>query len=297
MQLRSGEVKLPRPPGNGYAVCMGTIETSILMAVYHGDDRRALAASLDSLANQTLPPEQIVLVRDGPVGDDLQHVIDTFESTHPGWLTQVILRENQGLVAALNRGIDACHGELVLRMDADDIAHPERIERQVAWMDAHPDVGVLGTAMTEFTDDPAMAAREKPVKEEHDEIVRQLPWRNPVNHPTVCIRRTLLADGYPDLEYLEDYFLWAQLIARGVRFHNLPLALVSYRFDDTTFIRRSGWLNFRNEVALRWWMVRHGLSGPATFIAAACLQVVLRFGPRTLQRALWHGVRRPVNGP
>lgn len=276
---------------------MGGIRTSILMAVYHGDDAAAFAACLDSLATQTLVPEQIVLVRDGPLGVDLEHVIDAFETAHPELLTQVILPENRGLVTALNHGIGACHGELVLRMDADDIAHPARIERQVAWMDAHPDIGVLGTAMMEFKVDPQTPVREKPVRVEHADIVGQLPWRNPVNHPTVCIRRPLLADGYPDLEYLEDYFLWAQLIARGVRFHNLPDALVSYRFDDATFARRSGWLNFRNEVALRWWMVRHGLSGLPTFVAAACLQLLLRFSPRAVQRALWQGARRRISAP
>lgn len=272
---------------------MDSMTTSVLMCVYGGDAPDAVAASLASLTAQTRMPDQIVLVIDGPVPEPLSHIIDASEASHPALFTIVRLERNQGLIAALNQGIVHCRGEYVLRMDADDICREDRIEKQLAFMSRHPEVGVLGSAMREFDVSPITITRIKPVRESHEQIARQLAWRNPVNHPTVCIRRHLLpATGYPELRYLEDYFLWAVLMAEGVRFHNLSEPLIYYRFNDDTLARRSGWVNFRNEVALRLWMYRHRLIGLTTLVAVTAMQLLLRFAPRSIQRRLWRSTRQ-----
>jgi len=266
------------------------------MCVYAGDTADKLSACLDSLTAQTRMPDEIVIVKDGPLTAPLDEVIARTESRYPALLRIHALETNAGLIEALNQGLRHCRGELLFRMDADDIAGPNRLERQCAFMQAHPDVGVLGCAMQEFTGDPALPEREKSMPESHEAIRRRLPWRNPVNHPTVCLRRQVVpASGYPALRYLEDYFLWARLMVQGVRFHNLPDALLLYRFDDATLARRSGWLNFRNEVALRWWMYRHGLVGLPAFAAIVLIQAVLRFSPLGVQRLMWNVTRRRVH--
>lgn len=263
------------------------------MCVYSGDTAAGLAASLDSLFTQTRPPEEIVLVQDGPLPEDLARVVEDASASFGGIFRIHRLAHNEGLVVALNEGLALCRGELLFRMDADDVAHRDRFERQTAFMDAHPEVGVLGTAMQEFIDYASRPVRIKPVKERHDEIKRQLIWRNPINHPTVCVRRALLPEaGYPHLRYLEDYFLWARLMAQGIRFHNLAEPLLDYRFDDSTLKRRSGWQNFRSEVYLRRWMYREGIGGRAALVASIILQAVLRFSPLAVQRRLWVSTRR-----
>ena len=272
---------------------MKSFKCSILMCVYDGDTAPGLAAALESLLKQTLPPDEIILVEDGPLPEALSAVISAAAERFCGEFRVHRLVQNAGLIIALNEGLRLCRGELLFRMDADDVSHPERLARQVAFMDANPDIGVLGTAMEEFIDDPNEPLRFKPVKEDHRQIRRQLVWRNPVNHPTVCIRRALLPEtGYPHLRYLEDYFLWARLIAHGIRFHNLPEALLFYRFDDQTLKRRSGWLNFRNEVYLRWWMYRNGLVNAVSLSASIVVQAILRFSPLAIQRRLWVSTRR-----
>lgn len=273
------------------------MKASVLMCVYIGDSARALFGSLDSLLTQTCPPDEIVLVEDGPLGSELTAVIEQAAASFTGVFRIHRLARNEGLIIALNEGLRYCRGELLFRMDADDVAHPERFARQVAFMDAHPEVGVLGTAMQEFIESADRPVREKPVKQKHDHIRRQLIWRNPVNHPTVCIRRALLPEaGYPHLRYLEDYFLWSRLISQGIRFHNLPESLLYYRFDDKTLRRRSGWVNFKNEVYLRWWMYREGLAGITALGTSIILQAVLRFAPLAIQRRLWTGTRRSLPG-
>lgn len=275
----------------GMLPVMSTV--NILICTWAGDDPAHLAAALDSLLTQTRPADEIILVEDGPLGPALHSVIR--EAGTRGKVTQVTLDENRGLIAALNEGLRSCQCTYVLRMDADDIAKPARIERQVDFMEAHPDIGVVGSAMQEFVDDPTNPLREKPVRQDHDKIRRQLPWRNPINHPTVCMRReSIPTSGYPELKYLEDYFLWSMMIDQGVRFANIPEPLVLYRFDDATLARRSGWTNFRNEVALRWWMFRHRLVDPISLLFIICLQALLRFSPKALQRAMWQGARKQL---
>jgi len=167
---------------------------------------------------------------------------------------------------------------------------------QLDYIEKHENTDVLGTAMLEFENDPNKPSRLKPTVSNHLDILAQLPLRNPINHPTVCIRKRLLLDvgGYPNLHLLEDYFLWAKMIHHGAQFHNLPEALIHYRFDESTLTRRRGSDNFNNECKLRWWIYRHGLSGIVKLILGIGLQVILRFSPLSLQRFLWHASRRKI---
>ncbi len=272
----------------GYAVA---VNTSVLMAVYGGDDPDQFELALASIFNQTLPPDQIVLVVDGPVPSALQQVIDRALDKF-GNLDVVQLEKNAGLVAALNAGLRECKGELILRMDADDFALPDRIRVQVEFMTANPDIGLLGSAVEEFAEDHEKPTRIKRMPLGHAEIMRALPFRNPINHPTVCLRREILpAEGYPDLKYVEDYFLWSRLAARGVRFENLRQPLVRYRFSGATVQRRSGWENFRNEMKLRVWMYRHDLMSLPGVVGVGLVQAVVRFSPGFVQQLLWRITR------
>ena len=265
---------------------------SVLISVYARESPGNLAACLESVVNQTRPADRIVVVKDGPLNEELDATIADFEQRRPDLFHIVALPENRGLITALNRGLEICPTDYVLRMDADDIAAPGRFEKQLSYMDAHPEVAVLGTAMQEFSDDDTVV-RFKPVKEDHADIVRHLPWRNPINHATVCYRTNIVkeAGGYPELRWLEDYYLWARLIVAGHRFHNLSEVLYLCRFDDDTLKRRSGWENFKNECALRLWMYRKGLMGPGTLGAVIATQLILRFSPTGLQRLMWRASR------
>lgn len=282
------------PPGcdsvnvEGYAC---PVKTSVLMTVYGGDDAAQFALALASIVDQRRPADRIVLVADGPLSDGHEQVISSVISRGAP-IERVSLEENSGLVAALNAGLPHCESELILRMDADDYALPERIERQVAFMDAHPEVGVLGSAIEEFSSDHQRPERVKRMPLDHASIMRTLPFRNPINHPTVCMRRVVLpAGGYPDLRYVEDYFLWAQLAARGVMFANLEAPLLRYRFSNATVKRRGGWQNFRSEMKLRLWMQRHDLMTAPGVLGVGLVQFIVRFSPAFLQKLLWRLTR------
>lgn len=262
------------------------------MPVYGRDSAPALAAALESILNQTMPPDEIVLVEDGPLGTELDQVITGARRQFEGRFLVVSTGSNQGIVVALNTGIRLCTGEFIFRMDADDISLPDRIERQLAVMDANPDLGVLGSGMIEFSDDPTMPDRRKDGPRSHEAIRSRLPYRNPMNHPTVCIRRNAIPrEGYPKLPYVEDYFLWAKMMHLGVKFQNLAEPVLRYRFNDHTLVRRSGWVNLKSEIVLRWWMYRAGLMSLPALLLVTCVQVPLRFAPTPLRRLIWRHSR------
>tara|TARA_R110002073_G_scaffold43267_3_gene120373 strand:- start:695 stop:1555 length:861 start_codon:yes stop_codon:yes gene_type:complete len=271
--------------------------SSVLMSVYHRVSPEELHQCLESLTAQSRQPSQIVIVIDGPVAAELSTLLEDFQKASPEQVTLVPLAENGGLVAALNAGMSHCSGDWVLRMDADDIALPQRFELQLGLLEAEPNIDVLGSAMLEFDSDPRHPERLKPVLQSHEEITQNLGLRNPINHPTACIRKSHLekVGGYPELHLLEDYFLWAKLLNNGATFKNLAEPLYLFRFDDQTLERRGGASNFSNEVWLRRWMYKEKLINLPVLCLTTALQIVLRFAPLFVRRFLWRRSRKPYS--
>lgn len=265
------------------------------MSVYHGVRDTELAQCLASLAAQTRQPDQTVIVVDGPVPESLLLQLKDFKVKQTQAVELVELKENRGLIHALNTGLQHCRGEWLIRMDADDIALPHRLELQLTTIESNPDLDVLGSAMLEFEDDPRNPVRLKPVLQSHDEIRAGLPLRNPINHPTACIRRASLdaIGGYPSLPLLEDYYLWSQLLVNGAKFQNLPEPLHLFRFDDATLGRRAGAGNFRNEIWLRYWMYQKQIISYPRYCLFVLIQSILRFAPLSIRRLLWNHSRKP----
>lgn len=268
----------------------------VLMTVYDLERAENLDDSLNSIVNQTHLPQKIVLVKDGPLSERLDEVIDRYARAHPGLFEIVQTAENSGRIHALNTGLQYCSGEFTFIMDSDDLSLPHRFEKQLQFMQIHPEIGVLSSAMYEFERDPDKPDRIKPVAADHKAIVRQFPWRNPINQPACCYRTQLVREvgGYPDLRYLEDYFLWSKLLCRGTRFHNLTEPLLLFRFNPATLARRGGWVNFRNECLLRWFLYQNRQSNLAILLLAVLMQLLLRLAPIRLRNVLWKITRRKV---
>lgn len=274
------------------------VSSTLLMSVYHGVGETELAQCLSSLEAQTRQPDQTVIVIDGPVSAAISLLLTSFQGRQSQPVQLVELKENQGLIDALNAGLQHCTGDWIVRMDADDIALPHRLEVQLATLESNPDLDVLGSAMLEFDVDPRRPNRLKPVLQSHHEIIAGLPLRNPINHPTSCIRKARLVavGGYPSLPLLEDYYLWSQLWVAGAKFQNIAEPLYLFRFDDTTLDRRGGALNFRNEIWLRHWMYEQNLISYPRYCMFVALQSILRFAPKAIRRLLWQNSRTDFNG-
>ncbi len=222
---------------------------SVLISVYYKENASFLEEALCSIENQTLKADEIVLIKDGLLNPELDNVI-TYHSEHSKIPYKVIeLKENVGLAEALNEGMKYCIYEWVARMDSDDIALPQRFEKQFTYLFENPDIDILGSWICEFDDDPDTCNKERKVPEVHDKIVRFSQYRCPLNHMTVVFRKDAVLDagGYQSMHGPEDYYLWMRMLLKGKRFANVPQVLVKARTGIGMISRRQGWEYAKNE--------------------------------------------------
>lgn len=214
---------------------------SVLMSVYKNDKADEVAYALDSVINQTMKPDQIVLVLDGPVSEKLNVLIKSYTEKEKS-INVVPIEKNVGLGKALSIGLTHCKYEYVARMDSDDFSLPDRFEKQVAFLSAHPEIDVLGGQIAEYesTMKNELAVRAVPITME--EISDRMRIRNGMNHVTVMYRKSavLTAGNYQHCPYFEDYYLWCRMIKAGYKFHNLDLVLVNVRTGEGMYQRRGG---------------------------------------------------------
>lgn len=216
-------------------------EFSVLMSVYKNDNCIFLNEALYSIwDSQTLKPTEIVLVKDGPLTEDLEKVIDVYKKRAP--IIIVALKENQGLGMALNEGLKFCNYELVARMDADDISFSNRFEKQILFLNKNPDIHVLGSWTDEFQVNVYNVISRRKVPKEHIEITAFLKRRNPMNHPTIIFRKKSVIEvgGYKHFYLNEDYYLWARMINKNFVFYNLQESLLYFRTGIEVYKRRGG---------------------------------------------------------
>ncbi len=221
---------------------------SVLMSVYKKEKTAYFKTAVESVINQTLPPDEIVLVRDGEVPEELQHCIDELLAAYGDLFTYIPLEQNVGLGIALGYGVKAARNELIMRMDTDDISVPNRFELQVAYFEQHPEVDIISAQTEEFIDSPDAPICKREVPEDHEEIVAFMKVRNPINHMAVAYKKeaVLRSGNYMDMFFVEDYFLWCRMYLAGCRFANLPEVLVKVRVGKDMYRRRGGYKYFHS---------------------------------------------------
>lgn len=257
---------------------------SVLMSVYAGDQPEHLRLALASnTEGQTLRPNQLVLVQDGPVSAELSQVIADFEEQSSLPVTVVRLAENHGLAAALHEGLTYCDYDIVARADSDDVSTPDRFAQQVPLL-AAGQYDVLGSAMYEFTDDPARPEAERKAVTGARAIREILPKRNPMLHPTVVFRKSAVeaVGSYVEVPGAEDYWLWARMSRAGFVLGNLSQPLVSYRVA-TAYTRRGGMQALRKDLHIQRRLYTGGVLSPVRFAQNLAIRGVYRLAPEGLR--------------
>jgi glycosyltransferase involved in cell wall biosynthesis len=262
---------------------------SLLLAVWDGDRpeylRRAFRSAVD---DQTVRPDQVVVVRDGPVRPELERALVELRCTSPVPVTIVALEHNMGLGPALNAGIDASWFDVIARMDADDVSMPHRFATELPLM-AKADI--VGGGLLEFgadTDD-IVGKRTPPTS---DEQIREYARRHdPFNHPTVVYRReaVLAAGGYGDLPLMEDYALFARMLENGARAANVAEPLVFYRVGAAaeSFKRRGGLALLRSELRLQRDFVHSGFVSRTEYLRNVAVRGGYRLVPWWCRRVIY----------
>ncbi|CEN53979.1 glycosyltransferase [Capnocytophaga canis] len=234
---------------------------SVLISLYAKEKPEFLKECLKSLKNQTLQADEILIVFDGKITSELEAFVGKYSQELP--IKVIRLPENVGLGKALQIGVKKCSHPIIARMDTDDIATPERFEKQIAFFKTHPEVSVLGSNISEFNLKPNDLKRRRMLPEKHNDIYKFAKFRCPMNHPTVVFRKdaVLQAGNYSDeLLLWEDYTLWITMLLKGYIFHNLQEDLLYFRVKDgkETIKRRSGWKYAKDELKLAKYMKKNG---------------------------------------
>ena len=220
---------------------------SVLMSVYKNERASWFRTALDCILNQTILPQEIVLVKDGPVPSDLDAIIDDYSSRYP--IFHIVANEtNLGLGLSLQKGILECSNEIIARMDTDDIIPPERFEKQLAAINKGYDVVSCWSVPFINSYDNAVAVKKRP--ENHDDIVKLAHRRSPICHAACMYRKSAVikAGNYQDRLYYEDYNLWVRMIQSGAKFYNVQEPLYFFRTDERQLSRRGGWSYLKREL-------------------------------------------------
>lgn len=253
---------------------------SVLISLYGREKPSFFREAFKSIYDeQTLKPDQIVLVLDGALPADLQAEVEKVRDATGPILSIVQLPSNQGLATALNTGMKYCAHEWIFRMDTDDIALPNRFQVQAQYLEKHADIDVLGSLMEEFDASNSNYSVMRHVPEKHEDIVKFAKSRNPINHPVCCFKKSVAekAGGYP-LVYPEDYFLWIKLIQAGYKLHNLQTPLLKMRTGEA-FIKRRGTDMLKGELRTYRYMLDSGFISRKEFLVTSTLRSVVRLAP------------------
>jgi glycosyltransferase involved in cell wall biosynthesis len=264
---------------------------SLLLPFYAGDAADHLARSLRSAVDeQERPPNEVVLVRDGPVAAEADALVSEFRARAAVPVSVLTLPQNRGLSSALEVGLAACRYDLVARQDADDISLPQRFSVQLPVVESGVDV--VGSGLLEFGADEHDIIRRRTPPLEPTTIAAYARVASPFNHPSVVYRRSAVAavGGYERLPLLEDYWLFVRMIHAGARVANVPDPLVLYRVGSGAYNRRGGWALVRSELELQRRMHEIGFTSDGAYLRNLVVRASYRLLPEQVRRAAYRRV-------
>lgn len=242
---------------------------SVITSVYKNDKPEFVRVALDSmLVNQSVKPTEIVLVQDGPVPEGLQQLLQGYKAKYPNVMNVIRLIKNGGLGNALKLGVENAKCDLCARMDSDDICAPDRFEKQLAYLESHPECDIVGGQITEFIDTPDNIVGKREVACDNEAIYHYMRSRCALNHPTVMFKKKAVLDAgnYQDWFWNEDYYMWIRMMEQGCVFANLPDVLVNMRSGIDQYGRRGGMKYFKSEIGIKKLMLEKGMITRKEFI-------------------------------
>ena len=269
---------------------MSALGFSVLLSLYHKENPLALEQCFQSIwKDQTIQPDEIILVLDGPIGEELSQCVQKWQQIIGKSLSVIPLSQNVGLGKALNKGLEHCLNEWIFRMDTDDIAKPDRFEKQLAIFEKYSDIDVVGAWIDEFEDDISEVKSVRKLPELPDDIRQFAKRRNPINHPVVMFRKSavLAAGGYQHFPLFEDYYLWIRMLMNGAKFYNIQESLLYFRFSPEMFKRRGGWKYMINELHFLQMMRQMHFISFSQFMQNLFVRFSIRLIPNSLRAIIY----------
>lgn len=261
---------------------------SVLMSVYKKDNPSFLTAAIESMLNQSVLCEQFIVVEDGPLPENLQKVIEEFASKQQELFTVVKLSENMGLGRALDKGLEVCRNNLVARMDADDISLPSRCEKLLDLFAKNPKLGLAGTNIDEFYDNPQNIVSSRKVPSDYESIRKFMRRRSPFNHPSVMFKKSevVRCGGYGKMKYKQDFDLFARMLNMDCYALNLDESLLLFRSNKDNYKRRRSWEYCKSYIDVALVNYKRGYCSIIDLAYIIVGQLTLHFAPMWLMKKL-----------
>ena len=251
---------------------------SVVTSVYKSDNPVFFDRALSSITElQTVIPDEVVLVVDGPVSDDLNEVIAKYEKKYD--IFNVIrLEKNGGLGNALKIAVENTKYELIARMDSDDVSVSTRFEEQLRFFDMYPQIDIVGGNITEFIGEESNIVGTRIVPKSNEDIREYMKVRCAMNHVSVMYKKTAVqsAGGYQDWFCNEDYFLWIRMWLKGAVFANTGTTLVNVRVGEDMYSRRGGIKYCKSELKLQTYMLKKKLIEKHTFLFNCAKRIIVQ---------------------
>ena len=268
---------------------------SVLMPIYRKENPAYFYRAALSMMEQSVPPDEFVLVCDGPLTKELDAVINKLEETWSEQMKIVRLPENRGVGSALAVGVEICRNTLIARMDSDDIACPERCEKQLAQFHKNPALALASGAIAEFASEtpevsePQMLTGIRTLPCSYEEILAFARRRNPMNHMAVMMRRdaVLAVGNYHVVKGAEDYELWIRMLLAGYQAENLSDVLVYARTGNGMMQRRGGLAYAKENVRLQTYFYRSGFLTFSEYMSNCAVRVAASILPAKIRRILY----------
>lgn len=241
---------------------------SVAISVYKSDNPMCFDRALSSITDlQTIKPDEVVLVVDGPVSNDIDLVIKKYEDKY-SFFNVIRLEKNGGLGNALKIAVENAKYNLIARMDSDDVSVNTRFEEQLSFFVNNPDIDIVGGDITEFIDKESNVVGKRSVPKSNLEIREYMKTRCAMNHVSVMYKKASVMDagGYQDWFWNEDYYLWIRMWLNGAKFANTGTVLVNVRVGEEMYQRRGGAKYFKSEKGLQDYMLQHKMINHLTYI-------------------------------
>lgn len=262
---------------------------SVLMSLYIKEKPEYLKNSIQSMLNQTVIPDEIIIVKDGPLTKELETVLEKYMEEYPEIIRIVASEENIGLGLALNLGLKHCKNELVARMDTDDISLSSRCEKQLKRFQQDSELVIVGTMIDEFFDDPNKIISTRRVPINHSDIYEFAKRRSAFNHPTVMYKKSSVIEvgGYSDLRRNQDVDLFGRMLYKGYKASNINESLLLFRSNISLSKRRKSWGNTKSYITTIHKLNKIGYSKFSDFILVVIAQTVMFLCPLRAQNWLY----------
>lgn len=267
---------------------------SVLVSLYEKERPEYLTSCLDSIFNQTVAPDEVVVVKDGPLTGELESVLNSYSNTHPDCFTFIDYPENKGLWYALSVGVPACRNDLIMRMDVDDWMMPERAEKELRVFAENPAYGCVGTLVTEFEGDIAQPIALVDLPEKHEDIIKFGKRRCPFRHPSLMFKKSavLAAGNYQEMPLFEDYDLYMRLASSGCIFYNIQESLVYVRTSQDFFARRGSFAYMRKMLHFKRTCLARGDYTLPEFFSCTVPHIVVCLMPNSLRAFVYKHMLR-----